>query len=77
MVVEGATHCHMYIPLASQCGGPRVDVGHMAGARGLRFTNDSFMVQGEELYVFWLKATDFRTEIYSLGIGVSSSRVES
>ena len=30
VVVEGATHCHVYIPIGSQCRAPGVDVGFMA-----------------------------------------------
>lgn len=30
VVVEGATHCHVYIPIGSQCRGPGEDVGHVA-----------------------------------------------
>ena len=29
-MVEGATHCHVYIPIGSQCRAPGVDVGFMA-----------------------------------------------
>ena len=29
-MVEGATHCHLYIPIGSECRAPGVDVGSMA-----------------------------------------------
>ena len=30
VVAEGATHCHLYIPIGSECLMPGQDVGHMA-----------------------------------------------
>lgn len=30
IVAEGATHCHVYIPIGSQCASPGVDLGAMA-----------------------------------------------
>ena len=31
VVAEGATHCHVYIPVGSECSWPGVDRGYMVG----------------------------------------------